>query len=193
MPGEAINAGKVQLANWLPELLNNAMALARGIECERISGDDRVVYKVPPFFPAIVYLIDRAMGKVATETNATEERLNVARAMFLELQIANGWIDAQVKDMNARGERALTENEMWKHQFVTEDQQEEQLRRVADAFSKHLQHMTPEALHAIMPELKDPADSLMKLRGEIGRSAADMIQEVLTGGKEVADEEEEPE
>lgn len=191
-PGEAYTAGRTKVANWLDECLELTMTVARGVHVERtvmVDGlPEQRVYRQPPNLIALFYLIDRAMGKTRTETNEVDDRLNTARAMFIEQQMALGWLDAQVKDMNARGDRALMEAQMWPKQFVTEEEQQAQLRDLSRAATKAVTSLTPEALKELMPELTDPASALERLKGRIGRDQADILMDAMSGGKEVADD-----
>lgn len=189
LPSDAIANGKATLAGWLPELLDKTMELARGVQVERATPEGPVVYKVLPNLQAIVYLIDRIMGKPAVEQDAVAQRLNLARAMFIEMQIAAGFIQAQVKDLDARGERALVELKMWPEQFVTEAQQQAQLQALAAAANKALLSMTPESFAEMVPGCEDPAKSLENLKGALGRDQAAILEEVMSGGRLYADEE----
>lgn len=188
MPSEAMASGKAKLEGWLPRLLDTAYGLALGIEVEKETADGPVVYKKEPFFPALVYLIDRAMGKPATEPNEIDQRLNLARALFIEEQLKKDWIDAQVLDLRARGERAITENAMWEKQFVTEEQEQANLRALASAATRGWQDMTPEEFERICPGVVDPSAALERLRGKVGRDMAAILEDAMSGGRKVADD-----
>jgi hypothetical protein len=62
-----IAAAEKRIADWLPELIDLKMTLARGVLVEDINPitGERDVYQKPPDGKAIEYLIDRIMGKPA--------------------------------------------------------------------------------------------------------------------------------
>jgi len=60
-----IAAAEKRIVDWLPELIDLKMQLARGVLVEDINPvtGDQTVYQKPPDGKAIEYLIDRIMGK----------------------------------------------------------------------------------------------------------------------------------
>lgn len=176
------------MCGWLPECLNLTMELARGITVQVQTSDGPKVYSRAPNIIALMYLIDRAMGKPATEPNEIDQRLNLARALFIEEQLKKDWIDAQVLDLRARGERAITENAMWEKQFVTEEQEQANLRALASAATRGWQDMTPEEFERLCPGVVDPSAALERLRGKVGRDMAAILEDAMSGGRKVADD-----
>lgn len=193
---EAYEAARGKCCNWLDENLETTMTLARGIVVvQKVKLADGTIadryYKKEPLFVALVYLIDRAMGKVGTERNPTDDALTKARTDFINTQLSVQFLEAQVKDMTARADRALVETSKWEQQFVTEDEQREQLRELARAANRALMELTPLKLQELLPGLPEPEEALSRLRGYLGREQAAILEDVLSGGKAVADEEEE--
>lgn len=193
-PGEAYANGRAKIAGWLDECLELTMSVARGVvvlQSVTVNGVtvDRY-YKREPNLMALMYLIDRAMGKPSVERNPIDDALTQARTDFINMQLTVDFLQAQVKDMNARAERALIETSKWEQQFVTEDEQKEQLRELARAANRALMEMTPRKLEELLPGLPEPEEALARLRGYLGREQAAILEDVLSGGKQQADDEE---
>lgn len=184
-------AFQAKLYDWLPKCADNIFALANGVSMAMETSEGTKVYKTAPSLAANVYLIDRIMGKPRTESSPTDERLNQARAVFIEQQVALGFIEAQVKDLAARGARAETENSMWTMQFVTEEEQEKQLQKLARHANAGIMALTPEIFAEIAPGVKDPAAALQRLKGRVSVTQAEVFEAVMNDGEEVADEEDE--
>lgn len=192
------------LSNFLPIGIENLIGLANGVLCEveqETSAGETVqkVYKKPPDLKANIYLINRIMGIQAPEVSETTERLNAARANFIENQISFGVVKAQVEELVARAARAAMEAEMWPKQFVTEEQQQDMLQRLSRVVNDPLLMMTPEEFSEITVG-RDPASALEELKARLGKDQAAIVAEVLADGEEAAlpsggssDEEEEDE
>lgn len=191
---EAYQAGTIKCAGWLDKNLDSIMVLAQGVQTEKsvmVAGklEDRV-YRQAPNAICLFYLVDRVMGKPGVERNPIDDALTQARTDFINMQLTVDFLQAQVKDMNARAERALIETSKWEQQFVTEDEQKEQLRELARAANRALMEMTPRKLEELLPGLPEPEEALARLRGYLGREQASILEDVLSGGKQQADDEE---
>lgn len=186
-----ISANK-KLIDALPDLMDRAIELCKGVTVSQHMGPNSppAVYTRAPDGTMLSYLMDRALGKPAVEVNDTDERLNTARAVYIEEQVIEGIISAQARDLTARASRAEIEARMWPLQFVTEEDQERKLQELAHAANRPLLNLTPEAFAAMVPGCTDPAAALERLRGELGREQAVIFEEVMSGSREVADEEE---
>lgn len=68
----AVAAAEQRIRDKLPSLIDNMMALADGVWEEEVTlMGRRVVYQTPPDFRANQYLIDRIMGKVKEQVEAS--------------------------------------------------------------------------------------------------------------------------
>lgn len=129
---------------------------------------------------AAKWLFELRYGKARTATADADERLANARAMFLEYQLACGFLQAQTRELVSRAARTEVESEMWEKQFVTEEEQEMQLQALAAAVNKVLLQTTPEQF-AALTDGKPPDEQLEALKGYLGRNQAEVVGEVLAG------------
>lgn len=193
--GESYAEYKGKVYGWLPSLADATYDLAMGVRAVEEFKDKEGnvierVYRRPPDLGAIVYLTDRAIGKPRVEASEVDDALTVARTAFINTQLSIEWLNAQARDMAARARRAEIECELYPKQFVTEEEQEAKLRDIAREANKALMNLTPEQFAILAPGVTDPAAALEALKGKLGRDQAAIFEAVMSGGEEVADEEE---
>lgn len=181
-PAEAA-AARGQVAAELSVLIENLLQSAKGAWYEEKVQDEsgewvRRVFQKSPNWRNCMYLVDRVMGMPRVEPNPTADRLDEARAGYLELQIAHDIIASQKKELEARGDKARIEVEMWPKQFVTEEEEASNIQSLAAEVNKALLAMTPEQFAEIITG-RDPAAALEELKGRVGRDQAEIVAAVM--------------
>lgn len=184
---------------FLPEAAQLLMELAKGITVQDLPAttrDGKVLppntYTRPPDREALVYLINRRRGIPRQAPDPILDQLNMARTAFIVQQVQAGVPEATARELAARSSLREIEAEMWPKQFVTEEDQRNEIRATVQALNKNLLALTPEEFEAIAPGVKDAAGALERMKGRIGRDQAAIIADVM-GAKEQADEDEEEE
>jgi hypothetical protein len=109
---------------------------------------------------------------------ASEEYLAFERARSVKEERKAGVTKAQVKELLARARKSEMEAEMWPKQFVTEEEELNNLRAVAHAANKPLLMMTSDDMESIIKD-RTPAEALEVLKERLGRSQEEIIQEVM--------------
>lgn len=189
---DELKAGRDIFGNFFPQAAANIVRLAEGFSYTTINRKgEAVMVDQPPDLAANIYIINRMLGVPQTEDNEILNRLNTARADFMENQITVGFIEAQVKEILSRANIRQIEADMWPRQFVTEEAQQDQLQTVASALLSRLMALTPEEYQEINASHTDPSAALEALKGKIGVELADVMEAVM--GKEEGDEEDEEE
>lgn len=191
-----IEQARQRIVSNLPGLIDSLLIAAQGVWVEeKIKGkkgepDTRMVFQSPPDVRACFYLVDRIMGIPRTEDDDTMERLNLAKAVFIEKQVLADLPAGQKRELEARAERAEMEARMWPQQFVTEEEEQSNIQAMARAANRPLIEMTPEEFAEIIKG-KDPSAALEELKGRLGVSQATIIAEVMqykSEGEEVDEE-----
>jgi hypothetical protein len=92
--GGHVARAEARICDALPEIVDNMLALARGVLVEKHTQEGEVVYRTPPDYKALRYLIDRILGKPVERvehggtlepdprTLTTAELVDRARAML---------------------------------------------------------------------------------------------------------------
>ena len=70
---KAIDKAEMYLRKNLPKYLKILEELARGVKVQRLTDDGETTYMVPPDRAALVYLLDRGMGKIPQRMEITGE------------------------------------------------------------------------------------------------------------------------
>lgn len=189
---DELKKGRDIFGNFFPEAAANIVRLAEGFSYTALNKKgEAVTIDRPPDLNANIYIINRMLGVPAVEDNEVLHRLNTARADFMENQLTVGFIEAQVKEIMSRANLRAIEADMWPRQFVTEEQQQDQLQTVATALLTKLMSLTPEEYEEINAKHESPGAALEALKGKIGVDLADVMETVM--GKEDGSEEDEEE
>lgn len=186
---DELKKGRDLFGNFFPEAAENIIRLATGFTYTRMNKKgEAVLVDRPPDLNANIYIINRFLGIPRSEIDPTLDRLNSARADFLENQLTIGFIEAQVKEILSRANIRQIEAEMWPKQFVTEEKQQEQLQSVATAMLAKLMALTPEEYKEVNDAHEDPGAALEAFKGRIGVTLAEVMEAVM--GKTDDDEDE---
>lgn len=116
-----------------------------------------------------------------------DQQLNLERKKAEQQKLEANIAAAQARELETRAERNVLEASMWQKQFVTEEQQEDMIRKLASVVNKPLMHLTPEKFSELVGG-KNPEEQLEILKGFLGVEQSRIVEEVLTGSYE--DEEE---
>lgn len=189
---DELKRGRDIFGNFFPEAAANIVRLAEGFQYEAITKKgEKVTVDRPPDLAANIYIIDRMLGKPGSEPSETLERLNSARADFMENQLSMGFIEAQVKEILSRAKIRNIEAEMWPRQFVTEEDEQGRLQTVASALLRKIMAMTPEEYEDINKAHDTPSAALEAWKGKIGVELSEVMEEVM--GKDTGDDDDDEE
>lgn len=187
-PNEIKDAKDI-FGQFLPDAARKIVELADGASYQELAPDGTIkTLRLPPNLNALKYIMDRMIGTPRPEGAEIVDRLNTARAVFMEEQVIKGYIDSQVREVLSRAKLREVEASYWPKQFVTEDQQEKQIHALAEAMLTKLMSLTPDEYEAINAG-REPGDALETLKGKIGRDLGEIIEEVMNkDDEEEADE-----
>lgn len=191
---EELREGRDIFGNFFPEAARNIVALANGVSYQALNKNgDAVTLIRPPDLNANIYIMNRMLGVPQAEPSDILDRLNTARAVFMEEQVLKGLVEAQVRETLSRANIKEIEAEQWPKQFVTEEKQQQKIQELATAILAGLMALTPEEYEANnLAHPGDPSAALEALKGKIGVELADIVESVLgkDGDEDEGDEEE---
>lgn len=187
-----LEAGRMLLGEHFPLAAANLIKIANGYSYRKLNHKgESVEVDAPPNLEANIYIINRMLGAPRLEPDQILDRLNETRADFIQNQLTIGFIQAQVEEIMSRAKLRTIEAEMWPKQFVTEEQQQDQLQSVASELLRKLMSLTPEEYQEINEKHSDPSAALEALKGKIGIELSEVMEAVM--GKEDDDPDDEEE
>lgn len=186
-----LEQGRLLLGEHFPLAAANLIKIANGFSYRKLnSKGESVEVDAPPNLEANIYIINRMMGAPRLEADAVLDDLNQTRTNLISAQI-EFLVKAQVEELLSRTKLRTIEAEMWPKQFVTEEQQQDQLQSVASELLRKLMSLTPEEYQEINSKHKDPSAALEALKGKIGIELSEVMEAVM--GKDGDPDEEEEE
>lgn len=186
-----LEAGRMLLGENFPLAAANLIKIAQGYTYRKLNLKGEVVeVDAPPDREACIYILNRMLGAPRLEPDAILDRLNETRADLIGAQI-EFLVKAQVEELLSRTKLRTIEAEMWPKQFVTEEQQQDQLQTVASELLRKLMSLTPEEYQEINEKHKDPGAALEALKGAIGVQLSEVMEAVMGKDGDPDDEEEE--
>ncbi len=189
---DELEAGRMLLGPAFPLAAANIIKIANGYTYRTTNAKGQVVeVDARPNLEANIYIINRMLGAVRPEADGILDSLNQSRTDFIQNQLTLGFIEAQVKEIMSRAAEKEMFATMWPKQYVTEEQQQDQIQSVATALLRKLMSFTPEEYQELNETHKDPSAALEAFKGRIGVQLSEVMEAVM--GKEDADEDDEEE
>jgi hypothetical protein len=138
--------------------------------------------------PACLALLYFTYGKPHVNSSPMTERLDAARALFIEAQIAAGIPKATAMELESRSYKTKLEVNMWSQSLVTEEQQTKMIQGIAVALNRVLIEMTPEKYESLVAG-KTPEEALESLKGYMGRSQSEIVADAMqyAGDRDIED------